>query len=412
MKEPAMAESRCKWGFGTRLVHTGAHQPAPQATPTIPPLYMSSTYIHGSAEELDQAFATNDLVYSRHGNPTVRALEAAVTAAEGGRGSVAFASGMAALHAAILAAGTPRGATQPALGRILGAQDLYGASRTLILDFFGGQGVAVDFCDMCDLAAVEAHLRAAPPDVVVLEPISNPLLKVADVSAITQLAHDVGARLVVDNTIPSPYLLRPIEHGADLVVHSATKYLGGHGDALAGVVVAARQLPLDSLGRYARLLGGVLSGFDARLIARGMQTLALRMKQHCSNALAVARWLQERPEVRRVYYPGLPGDPGYAVAQRLFCGSGGGMVSFELAKNNRAAAYRFMDSLELVLPATSLGDVFSLVSYPPISSHRDVEAAERERQGIGEGLLRLSVGIEEPDDIISDLERGLLAANA
>ena len=405
-----MAASKCDWRFGTRLVHTGAHEPAPQATPTIPPLYMSATYLHPSAEELDQAFATGDLVYSRHGNPTVRALEAAVTVAEGGCGAVAFASGMAALHAAILAAGTPRGATQPALGRILGAQDLYGASRTLILDFFGGQGVAVDFCDMSDLAAVEDHLRSAPPDVIVLEPISNPLLKVADVGAITGLARDAGARLVVDNTIPTPYLLRPIELGADLVVHSATKYLGGHGDALAGVVVAAKQLPLDSLGRYARLLGGVLGAFDARLITRGMQTLALRMKQHCANALHVATWLQERPEVGRVYYPGLPEDPGYPLAQRLLRGSGGGMVSFDLVQGDRAAAYRFMDALELVLPATSLGDVFSLVSYPPISSHRDVDPVERERQGIGEGLLRLSVGIEEPEDIVADLERALLAA--
>ncbi|MDQ5852550.1 MAG: PLP-dependent transferase, partial [Chloroflexota bacterium] len=235
------------WRFGTRLVHTGAHEQAPRATPTSPPIYTTSTYLHPSAQELDQAFDEGGLTYSRYGNPTVNGFEAVVAAAENGRGAVAFASGMAALHAAVLAAGTPRGSTQPELRRILAAQDLYGSTRVLLHDFFGAQGVAVDFCDMCDLEAVECSLRTAPAAVVLLEPLSNPLLKVADVAAIADLAHAAGARLIVDNTIPSPVLLRPIELGADLVVHSATKYLGGHGDALGGVVVAARQLPLDSL---------------------------------------------------------------------------------------------------------------------------------------------------------------------
>jgi cystathionine gamma-synthase/methionine-gamma-lyase len=399
------------WGFGTRLVHTGAHQAAPAATPTSPPIYASSTYLHPSAEELDRAFDDGGLVYSRFGNPTVNGLEASVAAAENGRGAVAFASGMAALHAAVLAAGTPRGSTQPALRRILGARDLYGATRTLLHDFFGAQGVAVEFCDMSDLDCVEEAIRRAPPDVALLEPISNPTLKVADVAAIAELTRAAGGRLVVDNTIPSPVLLRPIDLGADLVVHSATKYIGGHGDALGGVVVAAKQLPLDSLARYARLVGAVLSPFDARLIARGMQTLLLRMRQHCAGALEVARWLQDRPEVARVYYPGLPEHPHYALALRQFGGCGGGMVSFDLRDPARDAAYRFMDALELVLPGTSLGDIYSLASYPVMSSHRDVAPEERRRLGIGEGLLRLSIGIEEPADIIADLEAGLRAAD-
>ena len=175
-------------------------------------------------------------------------------------------------------------------------------------------------------------------------------------------------------------------------------------------MVAARQLPLDSLRHYARLLGSVLGPFEARLIARGMQTLLLRMRQHCANGLAVACWLQERPEVARVYYPGLPEHPQHELAGRIFGGLSGGMVAFELALAERGAAYRFMDALRLVLPATTLGDVFSLVSYAVVSSHRDVSPAERQRQCIGEGLLRLSIGIEEPEDIIADLERGLLAA--
>jgi cystathionine gamma-synthase len=400
------------WKFGTRLVHTGAHEPAPKAVPTAPPIYMSATYLHESAEHLDRAFDDNDLVYSRFGNPTVGSLEANITAAEGGRGAVAFASGMAALHAAVLAAGTPRGSSQPAMRRILGARDVYGSTAALLRDFFGAQGVAVDFCDMCDLDTLATMMRDAPPDVVVLEPISNPLLKIADVGAIAGLAHEHGARLVVDNTLPTPMLLRPIEHGADLVVHSATKYLGGHGDALGGVVVAAKQLPLDSLIRYSRLLGGILGPFEARLITRGMQTLALRMRQHCANALEVARWLETQPMVSRVYYPGLPDHPQHELATRIFGGVYGGMVSFDLEPSLRAAAYRFMDALELVLPGTSLGDVYSLASYPIMASQRDVDAAERTRQGIGEGLLRLSVGIEEPSDIIADLQGALQAVAA
>jgi cystathionine gamma-synthase/methionine-gamma-lyase len=205
-------------------------------------------------------------------------------------------------------------------------------------------------------------------------------------------------------------LLRPIELGADLVVHSATKYLGGHGDALGGLVVAARQLPLDSLVRYARLLGVVLSPFEARLIARGAQTLLLRVRQQCASALAVARWLRERPEVARVYYPGLPDHPQHELAMRQFCGLGGGMVSFDLRLAEHEAVYRFMDALRLVLPGTSLGDIYSLASYPDMSSHRDVALDERRRQGIGEGLIRLSIGIEEPEDIVADLERALRAA--
>lgn len=400
------------WQFGTRLVHAVAPEAVPGARPTVPPIYTSSTYIHPSSEALDQAFDEGGLVYSRFGNPTVGALETMVSAAENGRGAVAFASGMAALHAAILAAGTPRGSTQPAFRRIVGAQDMFGSTRTLLQDFFGAQGVDVQFCDMSDLDAVEQALSSSPTDVVLLEPISNPLLKVADIEAIARLSKEAGARLVVDNTLPTPVLLRPLDLGADLVVHSATKYLGGHGDALGGVVVAARQLPLDSLGRYARLVGGVLGSFEAWLITRGMQTLLLRMRRQCANALEIATWLQDRPEVARVYFPGLPDHPQHVLARRCFGGLWGGMVSFDLVRADRAAAYRFMDALRLVLPGTSLGDVFSLVSYPGMSSHRDVVPSERERLGIGEGLLRLSLGIEEPGDIIADLEAGLQVVSA
>lgn len=395
------------WSLTTRLVHEGEPERTDGATPTTMPIYTSATYLHPSADALDEAFSNGGLVYSRYGNPTVNGFEAAVTVAEGGVGAVAFSSGMAALHAAIITAGTPRGATQPDFRRILCGRDVYGTTRLLIQDFFGAQGIQTDFVDMSDLAAVEAALTATRPEVVVLEPISNPLLKVFDMAAIVKLCQNVGARLVVDNTLPTPLLVRPLTLGADLVLHSATKYLGGHGDVVGGVVVARKTLPLDNLRKYSKLLGAVLGPFEARLLARGMKTLTLRFAQQCSNAQAVANWLSQQREVDRVYYPGLPSHPQHALAMELFNGRGGGMVAFDLRHAERETAFRFMDALQLVLPATSLGDIYSLVSYPAVSSHRDIGPPERAAQGIGDCLLRLSIGIEDAADIIADLRQAL-----
>lgn len=390
----------------TRLVHAGEREPVSGARATVLPIYASSTFVQPSAAELDRAFDEDGLVYSRHANPTVSGFEAAIAAVEGAVGAVAFASGMAAVHAALLAAGTPRGASQPQACAILAAQDLYGASRTLLRQFFEAQGWPLTFCDMTDLACVEEQLRQRPA-IVFLEPISNPLLKVCHLPRIVELAHAVGARVVVDNTLASPIVLRPLEHGADLVVHSATKYLGGHGDALGGVVAARSHLLHDTLRRYAKLLGATLGPFEARLLSRGLKTLALRVRQQSANALVVARWLTTHPRVRQVYYPGLETHPQHHLAAELCGGLFGGLVSFDLEPATPAAAYALMDSLELILPATTLGDVYSLISYSARSSHRDMTAEERRQLGIGDGLLRLSVGIEDVRDIIADLEQAL-----
>jgi cystathionine gamma-synthase len=398
-----------EWGFGTRLVHTGICDPVPDARPTSTPISQSATYIHPSAEALDQAFLDGSPVYSRRGNPTVQSFEAAIAAAENGAGAVAFGSGMAALHAAILAACTPRGETTPRLGRILASQDLYGATRTLLSAFFGSLGAETTFCDMTDLPEAERAMEAVQPDVIVLEPLSNPLLRVIDVAAIARTARAIGARLVVDSTFATPVLLRALELDAHFIVHSATKYLGGHGDAVGGVVVAAKQRQLDLLEHYARLLGGLLGPLDARLIARGMQTLVLRVRQQCANALYIAQWLQHQPQIAYVHYPGLTDHPHHPIAAQQFGGLGGGIVAFDLVGGDQAMSYHFMDALHLILPAMSLGDVTSLISYPITSSHRDVSAVEREQQGIGVGLLRLSVGIEDVQDIVRDLRRGLAA---
>jgi cystathionine beta-lyase/cystathionine gamma-synthase len=241
-----------------------------------------------------------------------------------------------------------------------------------------------------------------------VETLSNPLVKVTDLDAVSAAAREVGALSIVDNTFATPYLLRPIEHGFDLVVHSATKYLGGHGDTTAGVVISERNNLVEQLRTFATMLGAMLGPFDSYLITRGLKTLTLRMERHCNNTLQVARFLEGHPAVERVHYPGLPGHPQHDLATRLLKqGRYGGLLAFELKEQTREAAYRFMDRLRLCLPATTLGDVYSEVSYPPMSSHRNLTPSERQKFGITDGCIRLSVGIEDVGDIIDDLDQAL-----
>lgn len=245
------------------------------------------------------------------------------------------------------------------------------------------------------------------PQVILLESISNPLLRVADMPAVCAEARQAGARVLIDNTFATPVLLRPSAWGADFVVHSATKYLGGHGDLIGGVVLA-REEYRQSLRVYSRIIGPILGPFEAWLTLRGLKTLPLRMERHCANARRVADWLAGHPRVERVYYPGRSDHPDSALAARLFpAGMFGGLVAFEIRGAGREEVFRFVNSLEICLKATSLGDVQTLVLYPVISSHRDLSPAIRQRLGIGDNLLRLSVGIEDVDDIIADLDQAL-----
>ena len=396
------------WNLATRLIHEGERSQPPAGRPTATPVYTATTYVYDSAEDLDQAFANGeDYVYARYGNPTVNALERVMAAAEHGIGAVTFGSGMAALHAALLVAGTPRGGTHPRIRGILAARDLYGATTNLLQDFFASQGTPVAFCDMCDLATVDAAIAEHNPDVILVEQISNPLLKVVDVAELARRAKAVGARLIVDNTMTTPIVQRPLVLGADLVVHSATKYLGGHADAAGGVVVARASLVRDTLRRYSKLLGSLLGPFEAQLILRGVKTLALRVRQQCENAAAVAEWLADQPEVAHVYYPGLASHPQHELAARAFDGRFGAMVSFDLRDAERATMFAFVDRLQMILPATSLGDIYTLITLPQISSHRDLTPDQRTERGIGEGMARLSIGIEDVDDIIADLRQAL-----
>jgi len=398
------------WALDTLLVHSNklsktAHH---SGKPTVEPIYTSTTYLHSTADALDQAFSgrlssgEQAFVYARQGNPNARTLEELMAQAERGAGAIVFGSGMAAIHAALLTAGLTPGT------KILVAQDLYGPTIGMLRSVFVPIGVQVVLRDLCSPDVAEI-IRAEQPDVIYVETLSNPLAKVIDLDIISAATHEVGAISIVDSTFTTPYLVRPIEHGFDLVVHSATKYLGGHGDTTAGVVISARNSFTEQLRTYATMLGAMLSAFDSYFTTRGLKTLALRMERHCNNALEVARFLQEHAAVERVYYPGLPNHSQHKLATHLFRNQRyGGLLAFELKEQTREATYSFMERLQLCLPATTLGDVYTEVSYPPMSSHRNLTASERHVFGITDGCIRLSVGIEDVNDIIHDLDQALI----
>ncbi|MBO0789361.1 MAG: PLP-dependent transferase [Ktedonobacteraceae bacterium] len=404
-----MAQNDQTWHLDTVLIHGGRDQDrsTSSGTPTISPIYASTTYLHKNVEALDEAFSGTGadgrpaFVYARQTNPNANALETVLAQAEGGVGAVAFSSGMAAVHAALLASGLAQGT------KIVISQDLYGPTFSQLKKLFAPNNVQIVISDLCHEGAAD-FIREEEPDVVYVETISNPLVKVIDLDAISAAAREVGAVTIVDSTFTTPYLVRPLEHGFDMVVHSTTKYVSGHGDSTGGVVISKKNVLLDQLRSHALLLGAMLSPFESHLQIRGLRTLPLRMEKHSSNALQVARFLQEHSAIERVHYPGLPEHPQHELASCLLKpGLYGGLLSFELKEQTREAAMCCMNKLQLCLPATSLGDVFSLVSYPPVSSHRTLSNEERHGMGITDGCIRLSVGIEHVEDIIKDLDQAL-----
>ena len=375
--------------------------PAPQGHPVSPSIYPAVTYTYDNMDDLSAALHENaGYSYSRYGSPTIAMLEKAVAALEGTEDAVAYASGMGALHGALAQANiTP---DRP----VVAARNVYGATYALLNKMYADSG-ALRFVEITDRDAVQAAIEQYRPRAVVLETISNPLLKIPDIPAVTRWAHDHDAIVIVDNTFATPYLYRPIVHGVDVVVHSATKYLGGHGDVLAGVV-ATSAVRANELRMQSRYHGAILGSFEAWLTLRGLRTLALRLREQCANALKIAKWLADHRSIARVIYPGLPDHPDHALAQQLFRANHfGGIVSFELRNAAEPEVFRFMEKLKLIQTGTSLGDVYSLLLYPAQSSHHALGREERLRQGIGDGLVRLSVGIEDAEDIIADLDQAL-----
>jgi cystathionine beta-lyase/cystathionine gamma-synthase len=389
--------------FATQAVHAGERAPKPDFTPVNTPIYQSASFVYDTIETMDAIFGgeRSGYVYTRYGNPTVAALERAVATLEGGETAVAYASGMAAIHATLLALEVVSGTA------IVAAQDSYGATATLLTTVFARQGVKVRLVDMTDLDQVEHAIRELRPTVVMAEMISNPLLKVVDLEQVATLAHAHGAMLVVDSTFTSPYVLQPLRYGADFVIHSTTKSLGGHGDVTGGIVVgpAAYRAKLELVGR---LVGGVLSPHEAYLTLRGIKTLPLRVRQQCENAMAIAQWLAEHPRIRTVNYPGLAQHPGHEIATRLLRpGCFGSVLSFELVDGNRPRVFAFLNGLQLCLLATTLGDIYTELLYPTMSSHRMLTSEQRAAVGISDALIRLSAGIEDARDLLADLDQAL-----
>jgi len=390
--------------FSTRAILAATRSPNVHQTPSAVPIYQSAAFATADAAELGDVLTgvTPGYAYSRIDNPTTATLAAAVAELEGAEAGLVFATGMAAIHAAIVS-------TVRAGQTIVATNAVYGTTRDLLTRVLAGLGIETEFVDPVDHAAVDAALDRTGAPVLYIETISNPTIVVSDIAALAEIAHRRRAMLLVDNTFASPYVCRPIEHGADLVIHSATKYLSGHADVLAGAVVGGRE-QVDALRPILVDVGGALAPLAAFLVLRGLPTLALRMERHSETALDLATWLQGQDAVERVHYPGLPGDPGHAVAARQF-DVFGGMLAFELS-GGREAGRAFLDAMQIAERTASLGAVRTITTHPPSTTHRQLDAAALEASGIAPGLLRCSVGLEDVEDLRDDFDLGLAAARA
>jgi cystathionine beta-lyase/cystathionine gamma-synthase len=390
----------------TTAVHHGDRKRAGNAIPVTTPIYTASTYIYEDMQDLDRVIGheMEGQSYARYGNPTTDALEELLTSLESGAGSLAYSSGMMAIQMAIAAALTDRNRS------IVAAQAVYGATVGLLMNILAPAGIAVRFVDFNNLEALQAAVDEEKPGCLLMETISNPLLRVARIDRIAQIANAAGAALIVDSTFATPLLCRPLEFGAHMVTHSLTKYLSGHGDVLGGAVISDAA-HLNTLRTMARTIGPALGPFEAYLVMRGVKTFPLRMERQCQNACRIASWLSAHPDVESVYFPADPKHPDAEAIRHLFTPNlFGAVVSVELRKaKSRDDVFRFMNALKMIVPATSVGDVHTMMLYPMISSHREISPKHRERMGIKENLVRLSVGIEAVEDITADIEQALMA---
>jgi cystathionine gamma-lyase len=377
--------------FATRVIH-GGQRPDPLTGAIMPPIYATSTYVQ-SSPGVHQGYE-----YSRTRNPTRDALQAAVASLEGGAAGFAFASGMAASATVLelLDAGS----------HIVAMHDLYGGSYRLLENVRKrSAGHRVSFVDLSNPAALTSAIR---PDtrLVWVETPTNPLLKLVDLSAVAALARRHRLLAVCDNTFATPFIQRPLEHGFDIVVHSTTKYLNGHSDAIGGAAIVRDPELAERIAYLQNAVGGVPGPFDAFLTLRGIKTLALRMERHCANALAIAQFLEQHPEVERVYYPGLASHPQHSLAKAQMAGGFGGIVTV-VVRGGLESARRTLERCRLFALAESLGGVESLIEHPGIMTHSSLPAATRESLGISDGLIRLSVGVEDVEDLIAELRQAL-----
>lgn len=388
------------WAFETRAIHEG-YEPADHHGALAPPVYMTSTFVFESAESGGRRFAGEEAgyIYTRLGNPTTDLLERRLASLEGGEAAVATASGMGAIASTLWTLLRPG-------DRLVTDMTLYGCTFSYFRHSLADFGITVEHVDMTDQAAVAAAL-SRPARVVYFETPANPNMRLVDIAAVAAAGHGAGALVVVDNTYATPLLQRPLALGADLVVHSATKYLGGHGDLLAGAVIG----PAELIGRIRSsgvkdATGAVISPLDAMLVLRGLKTLQLRVERHSTSALEIARRLGRHPAVGRVLYPGLPESPQYELACRQYAGGFGGMIAVEL-NGGHDAAINLLNRLSLARCAVSLGDAETLVQHPASMTHSTYTPEERAAHGISDGLVRISVGLEAVADIWRDFETAL-----
>lgn len=374
--------------FSTIAIHTGSEPDESTGSVTVP-IYQTSTYAQ------DALGKHKGYEYARTQNPTRSAVERNIAALEGARFGFAFASGMAAIDATLrlVKAGE----------HVIVSDNTYGGTARLFNRILANYNIEFEYVDTSDPLNVEAAIKQNTK-MVFLETPTNPVMILTDLKEISELAHRAGARVVCDNTFMSPYLQRPLEFGVDIVVHSTTKYLNGHSDGVGGIVVLNDEEDANWIGFVQNSAGAILSPFDSWLVVRGTKTLALRMEQHDKSGRAVAAFLEEHPKVRKVYYPGSASHPQHALARRQQRGFGG-MVAFDVG--SLAAARTVLESVKLCTLAESLGGVETLISHPATMTHASVDAAKRERLGITDGMVRISVGIEDTDDIISDLDQAL-----
>lgn len=387
-----------QWAFATDAVHAG--HTATNEGEQAEPIFTTSSFTFKSAAEAAACFAGErpGNIYSRFTNPTVRVFERRLAALEGGARCVATASGMAAVLStcmALLKAGD----------HIVSSRSLFGPTTLLFRGILARFGVTTSFVPQSDPAAWEGAI-VPTTRLLFVETPSNPLTELADIAALADIARRRGCLLVVDNCFCTPALQRPLDLGADIVVHSATKYIDGQGRCIGGAIVGSEALVGGDIYGFLRTAGPSMSPFNAWVFLKGLETLELRMKAHCANALALAQWLAEQPAVNRVYYPGLPSHPQHALALRQQGGGFGGIVSFEL-RGGREAAWRLIDALRLLSITANLGDTKTTITHPATTTHGRVAPAERDQAGITEGLLRISVGLEEVGDLKRDIAAGL-----
>jgi cystathionine beta-lyase/cystathionine gamma-synthase len=389
--------------FQSKTVHSGDRRKAGEFIPVTTPIYTASSYFYDSMQQLDRVFGREEEgpSYARYDNPTTTALETLVNDLEGGHATFSCSSGMMAIHLALLAALVDRPK------RVVAGNVLYGATTHMLMTIFGALGVETEFVDVSDLAAFEKAVTTEKTAAVMLESITNPLLRVPQLDKLSAIARKADASVIVDNTFATPMLMRPLELGANIVIHSATKYLAGHGDALGGVIVTDQQ-HFETLKSLVRTIGPNLGPFEAYLTMRGIKTLAIRMERQCQNACKVAAWLKSHPRVAKVHFPGDPQHPDAATVARLLpTDQAGAMVAIELKDAGKNEVFAFMEKLQMIVRATSLGDVHTMVLYPAMASHRDLSPKHRQRLGIGDNLVRMSVGIEAAEDIIADIDQAL-----